>query len=308
MKASRSKTVLKAVWASQPLNWIVTSALRACMRTARVESRFVSRYLRPVGTVSDRLPNGRVLRLTTRDDDLLANRVFWGGWSGYEPETVPLFFELARNAGTTLDIGSHVGIFSLLAGHANPRGRVFAFEPMSRIFQRLSANVRLNGLENVECIHSAVGDRVGTADLFYDVDYPLPDTSSFHAVGIQMTSPRGVLVPTLGKVAVDVTTVDRFVEERGIARVDLIKVDTEGAECGVLQGMIQTIERDHPIIICEVLERFGTARRIEEILEPYGYRYYLLTADGPKLRDRIDGQPEGNGECRNFLFTTHPLA
>ena len=62
--------------------------------------------------------------------------------------------------------------------------------------------------------------------------------------------------------------------------------------------MIETLRRDKPFIITEVLGR-GSEKRLEEILGPLGYRYYLLTSDGHRLRDRIEGHPE----WLNYLFT-----
>jgi hypothetical protein len=53
------------------------------------------KHLPRTGPVRSRLPNGEVLRLWSRGDDWISNQVFWRGWSGYEPETTPLFFELA---------------------------------------------------------------------------------------------------------------------------------------------------------------------------------------------------------------------
>lgn len=94
------------------------------------------RHLHRLGRVATRLPDGRVLRLWSQADDWVSNQVFWRGWQGYEPETTPLFYRLARRAHVTLDVGAHVGFFSLLAGHANAAGRVFAFEPLEKAFRR----------------------------------------------------------------------------------------------------------------------------------------------------------------------------
>jgi hypothetical protein len=78
------------------------------------------KHLHRFGIVRSRLPHGRTLRLWSRGDDWIANQVHWRGWDGYEPETLPLFFRLAATARVTLDVGAHVGFFTLLAGHANP--------------------------------------------------------------------------------------------------------------------------------------------------------------------------------------------
>jgi hypothetical protein len=94
------------------------------------------------------------------------------------------------------------------------------------------------------------------------------------------------------------------VEQNRLERVDLVKIDTESTEPQVLQGMLQTLTRDRPNIICEVLKGRGSEQAVEDLLSPLGYRFYLLTPDGPKLRDRIVGHPQ----WLNYLFTTSTVA
>src|SRR4051812_31722330 len=107
------------------------------------------------------------MRLWSRGDDWISNQVFWRGWSGYEPETTPLFFDLAREADVVLDVGAYVGFFTVLAGLANPRARVFAFEPMPDNVERLRAHVELNGLDRVEVVAAAVSAVDGEAPIFH---------------------------------------------------------------------------------------------------------------------------------------------
>ena len=106
------------------MNWAATTATRWALAATGARSEFVVKHLHKVGTVRARLPNGRALRLWSRGDDWVSNQVYWRGWDGYEPETVPLFWRLAERSAVTLDVGAYVGYFALLAGHANPSGRV----------------------------------------------------------------------------------------------------------------------------------------------------------------------------------------
>jgi hypothetical protein len=99
---------------------------------------------------------------------------------------------------------------------------------------------------------------------------------------------------------VSVITVDRFVRENNLEAVDLVKIDTESTEPDVLRGMIETITRHHPSIICEVLKDRGSEQSLEDILRPLGYNFYLLTPDGPELREHVVGHPA----WLNYLFTT----
>jgi len=289
---SAAVEVLKKLRASQPFNYIATTAVYGLLGAAGIQSESVIKHLHRVGLVRRRLPNGRTLCLWSRADDWVSNQIYWRGWDGYEPESAPLFFRLAARSRVTIDVGAYVGFFSLLAAHANAGGSVYAFEPMADVYARLQKNIALNQLENIRCVPSAVGERDGTAE-FYHVSSGMPCSSSLSLEFMQSASDvRSSTVP--------VVTLDRFARENGLDRIDLVKIDTESTEPQVLRGMVETIRRDRPIFMCEVLKDRGSERALDEILRPFGYRFYLLTPDGPVQRERIEGHPS----WLNYLFTT----
>lgn len=285
------KSALKAVRASQPFNVTATTFVKAACALAGTAPEVVVKHLHRVGNVRAKLPNGHYLRLWSLGDDWVSNRVYWRGWTGYDGECGPTFFRLAQRADVVLDVGAYVGFYTLLAGHANPEGRIHAFEPLPAIHERLTGNVALNKLSNVECHLAAVGETSGLADYFHGADL-LPTSSSLSfdfmktAADVQRSTVR-------------VIRLDEFIESRQISRVDLMKVDTESTEPEVLRGMKTVLARDRPHIVCEVLPGRNTERAIEEVLQPLGYRYYLLTPEGPQPTDRIVGHPE----WLNYLLT-----
>ncbi len=292
----RARIAAKTARNSQPFNYVATSITRALLRATGLQPEFIVKHLHRTGVTRSRLPNGRRLRLWSRGgDDWVSNQVFWRGWNGYEAETVLLFYHLARRAKVTFDIGAYVGYYTLLAAHANPGARVFAFEPMPEIFKRLRRNVALNQLRNVQCVHSAVGETAGSAD-FYHIGIALPTSSSLSYHFMEGT-------PDLHHSVVPVIALDRFTQDNGIEKIDLMEIDTESTEPDVLRGMMETLRRDHPTIVCEVLHGRGSNQPLEEILAPLGYRYYLLTPQGPVLQEKIEGHPQ----WFNYLFTVHDL-
>ena len=99
---------------------------------------------------------------------------------------------------------------------------------------------------------------------------------------------------------VEVVTLDRVVSDQRLGRVDLVKVDTEGAEADVLGGMRRTLHRDRPVIFCEVLPGRHTEEALEAILRPLDYRYYLLTPEGPNPMQRI----RAHHTWLNWLFAS----
>lgn len=291
------KRLLKRVRSAQPFNGIATATVRAGLGALGRRSELAIKHLPRVGVTRAILPNGRTLILESNGDDWVTNQVYWNGWEGYEPESTSLFFRLATRAQTTLDVGAHVGFYALLAAHANASGHVFAFEPMPKSFNRLTRNVALNETGNVECVASAVGATDGTADFFFSND-EIPCSSSLSA---EFMSWAG---ESVRKLDVSVVSLDGFLRARGVGRVDLVKVDTESTEPDVLRGMAETLARDAPTILCEVLPGQGSGPLLEEIVFPLGYRAYLLTPDGPQARDRI----EGHAEWLNYLFAPEGFA
>ncbi|MET0553959.1 MAG: FkbM family methyltransferase [Vicinamibacteria bacterium] len=278
------------------MNWALTVPLRSALSRAGARWEWAVKHLPRSGRVEAPLPDGRTLVLWSRGDDWVSNQVFWRGWSGHEPETAPAFRALAAHAGVTLDVGAHVGFYALVAGHANPAGRVFAFEPLALACERLRRHVRLNGLANVECVPVAASDVDGAIAFHVPTGHPLPcsagTSAAFHA-------PWADAMETTSVACV---TVDAFARARALASVDLIKIDVEGGEPAVLRGAAAVLEQHRPDIVCEVLSATRAAEELAEILLPLGYRFYLLTADGPVRRRRLEPHPR----WMNQLFTARP--
>jgi hypothetical protein len=109
-------------------------------------------------------------------------------------------------------------------------------------------------------------------------------------------APVGDLVTS----SIPVKTLDRYVADRGICKIDLLKIDTESTEFRVLRGMQNILRRDRPDILCEVLQGRASEAALEDLLGPLGYHYYLLTPAGPAERDHIEGHPD----WLNYLFST----
>jgi FkbM family methyltransferase len=274
------KDPLIALRAWPPLNAVTTQVGRAFVNAVGLDDAFLVKHLPRVGVVESTLPDSRPLRLWSRGDDSITNIVFWRGWLGYEPETTPLFYRLAREAGIVFDVGAYVGFHTVLAALANPGGRVHAFEPQAVVFERLERNVALNGLDNVVCRRVAATDREGTVELTTDRGLPMSSTLA-----------PGFLARTEHTFSVEVSamSLDRYVEEQGITKVDLVKIDTETTEPAVIRGMARTLARDRPDVVCEVLAGFATGPAIEAALRPLGYRFFLLTPDGPQPTERLNG-------------------
>jgi len=127
---------------------------------------------------------------------------------------------------TILDIGANAGYFSLFALSRFPGARVYAFEPLPVNFQLLKRQQTLNGKEEFKCFPKAVAGERGRLDLVYDAQ----DSFSTSATLFATNSGQ------LDKISVEAVTLHDILLEFGIERCDLIKMDCEGAEYGILYG------------------------------------------------------------------------
>ncbi len=179
---------------------------------------------------------------------------------------------------TVLDIGAHIGYYSLLcAKGVGPTGSVYAFEPRPSTFAQLRRNVELNPGLNVYPQAMAVSERAERLGLS-EADSANTGTSYISGKG---SADSGV----------PATTLDEFVREHALTRVDFIKADVEGHEVKVLAGAAQTLDRFRPRVMIELspdaLQRFGdTSESVIESLRSRGYLIYEATRRGLRLMKR----------------------
>ena len=279
---------------SQPLNRLLTSTLKGIFDATGLRPSFVLKHLPRVGPMSLQLPDGAIVKIDSSGEDWIPTQLFWNGWLGYEPEVVPIFYQLAKKARAVFDVGAHIGIFSILAGRANPNSRVVALEPLTRIYERLERNISLNGLTNVECQLAAAGDTEGDQE-FYFPDEHAPVSSSLKSEWLLASMPA----EKVQHVTVKVVKLDELATRLGLQHVDLIKLDTERTEHEALAGCVNILERDRPDIICEVWPDAKNVEQLEALLYPLNYSFYQLLPAGPQPRKRI----AGSIDALNYLFT-----
>ncbi len=180
-----------------------------------------------------------------------------------------LLKHLAPEGGRVLDLGAHVGSFSMAAAAAGFEVASVEASPIN--VELLRASVARNGFEpRLTVVHAAVGDRAG--DLEFHQDGPFG-----HVVD------RGYLGQGYGDhLRVPALTVDDLLSRLGWDRVDFIKMDVEGSEVAALRGMPRLLaRRDAPTIFYEsnghTLRFFGESpRNLWRTLEASGFRNFLV--------------------------------
>ena len=211
------------------------------------------------------------------------------------PETV-LIRCLLTPADTFVDVGAHIGYFSLVA--AKYAHQVLAFEPSPSTYTYLIRNLQLNpGLASrvISCA-VALSDRAGPASLFNSLEHP--GLASLHPI-----ESAHIIVE-----AIATDTLDHAASAHHIA---FLKIDVEGGEFSVLNGARNILSRDQPIILCELFEphqqRFDhTCQDIVDFLLPYGYAGHCVEGDasghGSVILKPLDLTQLSMTEANNALF------
>jgi len=163
----------------------------------------------------------------------------------YEPQMRGLFQVLTHAGSVAVDVGANVGAHTLtLSRLVGPSGRVLAFEPNPIVRTRLARNLAINSIRNV-VVHACA---LGSADCRMPLMVPAVDSAE--AANPGMSSLVALDTPH-DLVEVEVTSLDAVVNASGLRRLDLVKIDVQGYEMSVLEGMRAQIERFAPAIIFE---------------------------------------------------------
>ena len=242
---------------------------------------FFAADVSPHGIIACKLsvrPFSRVPVALDMGDEICNRMYFFGFRGGYEPETTAFLRNNIRDKKCFFDIGANVGYYTLLAAEWMQQGsQIHAFEPSPEVFQQLQRTVRhARGAANIHLSSTALSNTDGKAAFYL----PTNGAWTLGSLTQDFSYARGgtpIQVPT--------TRLDTYCHTHGVPRIDLIKMDVEGAEKQVLEGMGDLLSKWAPAIICEVLDWYGDA--LEDFFGKLPYRKYVLTPKGAKQVDRI---------------------
>jgi len=162
----------------------------------------------------------------------------------HEPLSTELISRTLKSGMICLDIGANIGYYVLLEKKlVGKEGKIIAIEPSPINFQYLKNNVGFQDSSNVELFNFAAGDQNGNINfLIYE-----------NAANSCMVIPDGEESKWPGKVIkVPVRRIDSLLDEIGINKIDFVRMDVEGYEFNIFEGMQNTIRNSRPIIQIEV--------------------------------------------------------
>jgi FkbM family methyltransferase len=228
----------------------------------------------------------------------------------YEPEVSYFITNVLEEGDTFIDVGGHVGYFSMLAAHAvGSEGHVYTFEPEPRNAAHIREHIVLNGVANVELFEEALGDEEGEAELHVNADntggHALWDVGAhpFNAQSRVHHEVKMVRRGTLGQLLARTTD----------QRVRLVKVDAEGSELKILKGaMLLLMARKVPYVICEInefaLQKMGaTGQGMRAFMQACGYGCYRMVPEAPFLIPFPVEESYTSVYVYNVLFTDAPV-
>ena len=141
-------------------------------------------------------------------------------------EYAPEGFEIGRHD-TIVDIGAHIGAFTITSARSAREGIVYAFEPVDANYELLLRNIELNKLKNVVPTKMAVAKDTGKREMFVQ-----EDATTGHSFHYRCNR---------NPVVVDTTSLEDFVDRMSIKKIDLLKMDCEGAEYDILMNCPERI-------------------------------------------------------------------
>jgi len=167
-----------------------------------------------------------------------------------------------------VDVGAHIGKYTIVAAaKVGDKGKVISVEPFPPNFALLKENVLLNRLGNVEVINVAAWNSSNQLRFF---------------VGASSAHGGAYFNYDLNSITVKAEKIDRIVADAELSHVDWIKIDVEGAEYEVLQGLEKTLDKFKPRLIVEVWQK--NQNKVEKLLSKHNYVMSCISK-GSKFRD-----------------------
>jgi len=174
------------------------------------------------------IPNFKFnLRIKTHGESDLVSRMILRDkiWEAFETKLV---IENLHDGSVFIDVGANIGYYSVIASKCiGNKGKIFSFEPEQKNFQLLAMNIKQNNIKNVEIFQAGLGNHNREIDLFINAE----NRGDHRAFNKSSESNRE-------KTSVRILIGDEALQNQ---KVDFIKIDTQGYELAILQGLRKTI-------------------------------------------------------------------
>jgi FkbM family methyltransferase len=195
-------------------------------------------------------------------DEVIDSSIYYEGC--FEKDTTEAINKVCKEGFYVLDIGANVGCHTLrFAKIVGPKGKVIAFEPMPWARNKLKRNLELNNFSNVEVEKIGLSNTISIKKASFRNSWSLSSKKNTNNIDVE----------------IQFTTVDLYIKQKSITKIDLIKLDIDGYEFKVLQGALKSLKLMKPIIIIELgvytLKNVGdNIDDLVQFVSSLGYGFY----------------------------------
>ena len=260
------KQIIKSVYHHLPLKKQVFSALR----TFWSPPESVYKHLHFKSVIKVEVEPG-ISFFIRHHGYQLENNIFWRGLTGgWEKVSMQLWIRLCRDAEVIFDIGANTGIYSLVAKALNPQSKVYAFEPVSRVYKKLEENIALNGFDIVP-VEKAASNKNGKAIIY--------DTNTEHVYSVTVNKNLSLPETPVKETEIETVRLDTFINEHQVPPVQLLKIDVETHEPEVLEGLLPLLREHRPTLLIEILNN-EVGNKVQELLKDLDYLYFNINERG----------------------------
>lgn len=222
----------------------------------------------------------------------------WLIFFSFKTDSSSDILKYTKTGDVVIDIGGNIGQTAMLIAYKiKDSGKVISFEPYPETYNRFKTNLELNKhLQNVEIVNIGLGDKPGKLEMYQDC---ITNSGANRIVYKNDNNLAGLKT-------VEVTTLDNFISQRNLDRINLIKIDVEGFEMKVLLGSKNILNQYIPDMFIEVddvnLKKQGdSARNVFDFLRALNY----------KISDVISGKEITKSDslenCHTDIFCTRNL-
>ena len=221
----------------------------------------------------------KAFRMTVQLDDWIPQQLYFLG--AYEEKEIRFISKKLHTGDIFIDVGANIGLFTMVASRiVGDNGKVYAFEPLSANFQKLSFHVSENNLGNVTAEQLAVADRNERLTLFVDDRW----NNSGMATAYPSSFNRQESVAGI--------SLDNYFHQVDLRGLSLIKIDIEGGELLALFGMVNLLVKYRPAILIElnpeIMEKTRfTESDVEAFLSKFGYAKKFIDNSGDIIDQRL---------------------
>jgi FkbM family methyltransferase len=221
--------------------------------------------------------NKHIINLDVDSNEYVQSLLYVFG--DYEPATVS-FIERAIEPGhCVIDVGANVGFISLVCAKCTTAsGVVHGFEPDPKNYSYYQQNIRLNTAVNIISHQKALSKEAGVLKLYHSkID---------HNDGAHSLIYNERVVSSDDYVEIQALRFDEFTQTVPVPKLDFVKIDVEGAELDVIEGMSERIKSDRPIMLIEVSAEYFNYRGMsilgfkDYMLKEFGMVSYRINDDG----------------------------